>query len=97
VNELLAELEKRGVRVGGQRPYNTLTATLAQMKTVTRVDKGLYAAKSVARAKPAGKAKPAKKTRPARKPAGAKKESRKETRKEAPRSEEGLPPETTSS
>jgi hypothetical protein len=44
VNELLAELDKRGVKVGGKRPYATLAATLLKHKGVKRAGRGLFAA-----------------------------------------------------
>ena len=44
VNELLAELASRGVRVGGKRPYATLAATLLKHKGVKRAGRGLFAA-----------------------------------------------------
>src|SRR6185295_1080050 len=42
VAELLPELERRGVKVGGKSPYNTLAATLAQHRGVKRAGVGLY-------------------------------------------------------
>jgi hypothetical protein len=44
VNELLDELRKRHVRVGGKRPYATLAATLLKHKGVKRAARGLFEA-----------------------------------------------------
>ncbi len=42
INDILAALAKRGVEVGGQRPYATLAATIVKQPGIKSVARGLY-------------------------------------------------------